>query len=177
MTLADADFVLGANHAVGLYAAQFALLDGKLLVAVVEFGTQCGDNHLLTGLDVGGAADNLFGLALSEVYGADVHVVAVGMRFAGQHFANDDALQTSPNALYFLHAVHFQPDAGQCLCHFIGRKVEIDVLAEPFIRNIHAAKLRFTSYLFLFRVQRYKNIMNYELCNRNYISLIVKNCD
>ena len=153
VTLANAYLVLGTNHAVRLDAAQLAFLYRETLVAVVELGAQRGNDHLLPCLDIGRAAYDLFGFTLSEVDGADVHVVAVGMGLAGQHLADDDAFQTALDALYFLHAIDLQSYAGQGGSHFLSSQVEIDILAKPFIRNIHKINLLFDDLQFTIYLQ------------------------
>ena len=108
---ADADFVLSTDHAVRLHAAQFALLDGEGGIALIEFRAEGGDDDLLPCPYVGRAADNLHRLSpVAQVNGSDVHVVAIGMGLAGQHFADDDASKSALDGFHFFHTAHFQSD-------------------------------------------------------------------
>ena len=137
VTGANAYLVLGTDHAVGLYSTQLALLDGKLLIAVVEFCAKRGNNHLLACGYVGSTANDLFGFALAEIYRTNMHVVAVGMGLAGENLTNDDAFQTTFDALNFLHPIDFQAYACQGCGNFLCRHVEVNILVKPLIRDIH----------------------------------------
>ena len=75
VTGTNANFVLGTNHTVALYAAQLALLNHKLLVAIVKYAAQIGHNHLLTGGYVRRTAHNLRWLALAQVNRCYMQVV------------------------------------------------------------------------------------------------------
>ena len=62
-----ANLVLGTDHTVALYAAQLALLNHKLLIAIVKHAAQIGHNHLLTSGYVRRTAHNLRWLTLAQV--------------------------------------------------------------------------------------------------------------
>lgn len=117
---ADADFVLGADHAERLYAAELRFLDGEalLLPCGVEGCADGGHDYGLAGGYVGGAADNLQRSLGPGVDLADVHVVAVGMRFAGEHLADNHAAESSADRLDFLERVTFKAQRGQGLSQF-----------------------------------------------------------
>ena len=66
-----------------------------------------------------------------------MHVVRIGMRLAGQHFAYYQTFQSSLDSLNFFHSPSLQTDGSQCGCHFVRGKVEVDVFFQPVIRNIH----------------------------------------
>ena len=66
-----------------------------------------------------------------------MHVVAVGVRFAGEDVAYDQSFESSANALHFLHAFDFEANGCQCICYFLSRQLHVDILLKPFIRNIH----------------------------------------
>ena len=135
---ADAYLVFGANHAERFYTANFRFLDGKLFVAVVELGAYGGNHHMLSGSNVGGATHYLGGVAIAEVNGGDVKVVAVGMVDAGEHLANHNPLKTAFDGLHFLHTIRFQTDGGESRRHLFGCKVEIQVAFQPVVRYIHS---------------------------------------
>ena len=100
--------VFGTYHAEALYAAQFRLLDDKLLVAVVEHAAQVSHDDFLSGSHVGGATHNLLRLTFAEVYGGDVQVVAVRVHLAGEHLAHIESLKAAFHGLYFFQCVNFE---------------------------------------------------------------------
>ena len=127
------DFILSADHTQALYTAQLALLDGKTLVAVVEHAAQVGNDYLLTGSHVRRTADNLLWLALAQVNGCYVEVIAVRMRLACQHFTYVKTFQSTLDRLYFLQSVHFESARGQRIGSLLWCQVEIDVFFKPFV--------------------------------------------
>ena len=129
---ADANLVLGTNHAVRLVSAQLRPLDLKLLVAVVEHAAHVGHDDLLSGLHVRRSAHDLLRLVLAQIHGRQVQV-RVGNILAGKHLSDIEPAQSAANALNFLNAAHFQTNRGQCGSHFVWRKVEIDVFFQPFV--------------------------------------------
>jgi hypothetical protein len=50
------------------------------------------------------------------------------MRFAGEHFAHDEACEAAFDRLYFFDAVHFETSRGEGGCYFLSRQVCLDVL-------------------------------------------------
>ena len=133
MVCADADFVFGAEHAEAFHATQFAAFDGEDFIAIIEFCAYNGGNYFLSGCYVGCAADNLQGFFLADIDSAYVHVVAVGVCFAGQHFCHPQAFQAAFDCLYFFYAANFEADAGQCFCNLLGAERRFDVFFKPFI--------------------------------------------
>ena len=133
MVGADTDFVLSTKHSAALHTTQFAALDGEALVAIVQLGTNDGGNHLLPGSHIRSAADNLKRFLLTNIDGADVHVVAVRVRFASQHFGHPKTFQTTLDGLHFLHAIHFETSTGQGICYLLCAQRRIDILLKPFV--------------------------------------------
>ena len=134
---ADTDFVFRANHTEAFYAAQLRALDGETFLAVVEFGSERGDDDLLSLRHVCRAADNLHGLFCTDIDAAHVHVVGIGVRLAGKHFGHHEALQPALNGLHFFHAAHFEADRSKRFRHLLCAEVEINVFFQPFIRYVH----------------------------------------
>ena len=133
---ADADFILGADHAERLDAADFRFLDFEFLVAVVEGSADGGHYDGLPGGHVGRAADNLYGsFGEAEVYGGDVEMVAVGMLDAGEDLADDDAAKAAADALHEFHAARFKADRGEGFAYFPGAHFDFrtEVLLQPFV--------------------------------------------
>ena len=138
MVGADAYLVFGANHAVGFDAAQLGAFDGEGLVAVVELGSEGGDDDFLSGGDVGCAADYLDGVFTGgEADGADVHVVGIGVGLAGEDFADDESVEASFDGFDGFDAACFQPDGGERGGYFVGVEVEVDVFFQPVVRDVH----------------------------------------
>ena len=75
---------------------------------VVEHAAYGSHGHCLPGGHVGGAAHYLHRSVGSEVYGGDMEMVAVGVRLAGQHLADDHAAQSARHGLYLFNSVTFQ---------------------------------------------------------------------
>ena len=134
---AYAYLVLGTDHAQTFHAAQLAALYHELLVAIIQLGAHYGNNHFLSGCDIGSTAHNLQGGFLSHIDSADVHMVAIGMLFACEDLTCPQAFQSSLNALNLLYTAYFQTYAGQCFCHLLGREVYVYVFTKPFIGYIH----------------------------------------
>ena len=128
-----ANLILSTDHTQALYTAELALLDGKTLVAVVEHAAQVGNDYLLTGSYVRRTADNLLWLALAQVNGCYVEVIAVRMRLACQHFTYVKTFQSTLDRLYFLQSVHFESARGQRIGSLLWCQVEIDVFFKPFV--------------------------------------------
>ena len=129
----DTDFVLGTNHAKAFHATQLAALDGEGFVAIVKHGSHNRHNHLLSLCHIGGTADNLNGGFATHVHATNVHVVAIGMRFASEDFSNPKTGQTSLDGLHFFHASHLKTGAGQCHGHFMGTQGGVHIFTQPFI--------------------------------------------
>ena len=109
MAVAHADLVLGTDHAERLLAAHLGALDGELLVTVIEFGADGGHDDLLPSGNVGGSAHDLHGgVAVAQIHGGDVQVVAVGMVDAGDYLSHNQAAQAALDGFYLLDGSHFK---------------------------------------------------------------------
>ena len=128
-----ANLILSTDHTQALYTAELALLDGKTLVAVIEHAAQVGNDYLLTCSNIRSTADNLLWLALAQVNGCYVEVIAVRMRLACQHFTYVKTFQSTLDRLYFLQSVHFESARGQHIGSLLWCQVEIDVFFKPFV--------------------------------------------
>ena len=134
---ADTDFVFGTNHAERLHAADFRFLDGKALVAAIQHGAQRGHYHILPSSDIGGAAHDLSRLGFAQVDGRNMQVVRIGVIYTGEHFADNQAVEASFYRLYLLDATGFEADGGKSSRKFLGSEVEVYIIFQPVIRNIH----------------------------------------
>ena len=133
VVLSYANLVLGTYHAQALHTAQLAPLDGEALVAVIELGAHHGRYHFLAGSHIGGATHYLERLFLSHVHSAHMHVVAVGMGFAGEHLCRPQAFKPALDRLHLLHTAHFQTDAGEGIGHFLCAERGVYVFTKPFV--------------------------------------------
>ena len=133
MTRAHTNLILGTDHAVRLDATQLALLDDKLLVAVIQLAAQLSHNHLLTGSHVRCAADNLLHHAVALIHRRHVHVVTIRMRLARQHLTDHQTLQSALDALHLFHSLDLQAHAGERLAHLLSCHVEVNIFLQPFV--------------------------------------------
>jgi hypothetical protein len=84
----DAKFGLGANHSVAIHSTKFSFRDGD--VSFFEVGSfQCYGDEESVG-DVVCSADDLKLSFASAVYLADVHVIAIGVKFGFQNLSYHD---------------------------------------------------------------------------------------
>ena len=132
-----ADFILGAYHAHGFYAAYFRFLNLEFFVAVVEFGAHGGHNNSLPGGNVGRAAHYLLYFSAAEVDGGHVQVVAVGMVLAAEHFADDKSAEASAYAFYCFYSANLKACRGEDGGKFVCRKFEVYIVFQPGIGYIH----------------------------------------
>ena len=124
----DAQFVLGAEHAQRLHAADFRTLDLELLVAAVgvEHRADRRAEDLQPRTAVGGAADDLQRFGGSDIDRGQVEVVRIGMVRAGHDLADDDALKAAFHGLDLLETLDLKTDVGQHPATFsAGRSVSI----------------------------------------------------
>ncbi len=64
-------------------------------------------------------------------------MVGIRVFHASQHFADHKTFQTTFNGLYFFHTTCFQADRSQRSRRFFGRQIEVDILFQPVVRDIH----------------------------------------
>ena len=130
---AELQLVGSAEHALADGAAQLALLDFVVFgVGGVDLGAYLCADHLLTGSDIGGAADDVEGRAGADVDGGEVQVVAVGVGLAGEHLGDNHVLQAATDGLHLLDAVDFEAAESQQVVELGGRhRAQIHVLLKP----------------------------------------------
>ena len=131
VVLADAQLALRTAHAAARDAAQLRLLD---LEVAGQNRADRGDGELDARLDVRGAAHDLQRLFLPDVHRDDVHVVAVGVRFARLDVAHDHAIERGAERFHAL-------DAGAGQIQLIAERLRVGrnlhVFAQPFQRYLH----------------------------------------
>ena len=66
-----------------------------------------------------------------------MEVIRIGMVFAGQHLADNDAFESSAHGFNLLEGLHLQTDIGQDMRHLFGRQIDRDILLEPVVGYVH----------------------------------------
>ena len=95
----------------------------------------------MAGSHVGGAAHDLHGvIAVAQVDGGNVQVVAVRMVDTGNYLSHNQSAQAALDGFDLLDSTHFQTQRGQCLGHLVGCQVGVNIAFEPFIGNIHSVE-------------------------------------
>ena len=100
MVFANAEFICGADHAEGLHSADLGFLD---LEITGKDGAESREEDLLSGSDVGGAADHGYGIAVAGIDLGDVEMVRVGMRLALQDLGHDHTGESAGDLFLFLN--------------------------------------------------------------------------
>ena len=75
-----------------------------------------------------------------------MHVVRIWVRFASEDLTYIKSLQSTFDCLNLLKGVNLKTCACKGSCHFLCRKVEIDIFLKPFVRNVH---LIFSMFVFI----------------------------
>ena len=89
--------------------------------------------HLASNLKIRRTADDL-PHALAVVHLAERQAVGVRVLLLLQHLGDHDVFES---AGHLLHALDLEPNHGQLLGEFLGRRVEVDVLLQPVVGNFH----------------------------------------
>ena len=122
MALSDAEFVFGADHALGHLAADLALLDlERLAFHRMAGGADRGDDDLLTSRDVGGTAHDVERSVSADVHRRDAEPVGIGVLSAGEDFAHRHALESTGDGGHFLQPLDLEATGGQDVAEFRGR--------------------------------------------------------
>ena len=82
---------------------------------------------------IGRTADDLLHEAVAFIDCRHVHVVTVGMRFAGQHLTYNKPLEAALDGLHLFYCFYLKAHACERLAHFICRQVKVDIFLEPFV--------------------------------------------
>ena len=110
MALPYPDLVLGTDHTIAFHSPQLRLFYDKLLIAIIQPGAQRRHDYLLSGRHIRRTANDLRRLFSTGIHRADMHVVGVRMRFAGQDLPHNQTFQSAFYRLHFLYATHFKSD-------------------------------------------------------------------
>ena len=110
MVVANAQFILRADHAEAFDATDLGALDLELAAVVGgQLGADRSQQHFLPLRHVGSAADDLQELGLTRIEFRDMQVVGIGVRDALDDFRHDDAFQAAGDLLDGLHVFDFKP--------------------------------------------------------------------
>ena len=133
--LGDAQLLGRAHHAAGFHTANLADLDLERLLTWLSGHLAAGQRqrHLAANLKIRRTADDL-PHALAVVHLAERQAVGVRVLLLLQHLGDYDVLES---AGHLLHALDLEPNHGQLLGEFLGRRVEVDVLLQPVVGNFH----------------------------------------
>ena len=129
-----AELVFRADHAERLHAAYLALLD---LEVSWQHGADAGEEHLLAGGHIGSAAHDGKGLGAAVVNLRDVQMVRIGMGLAFQHFRHHHACEAAGNGFRLLQRIHLDTDGCHYVRHLLRRKVALQIIFKPVVRNLH----------------------------------------
>ena len=130
-----AEFAAGADHAVGLDAAQGAFMDRHaafdLGLAVERTGyvaaVEC-DRHLDARFDVRRAADDLDRRFLADIHHADGKALCIGMLFAFDDFTDDNAFDAAAGVVDFFQVGTGHDHLGHV---FVGIHLDICIIFQP----------------------------------------------
>jgi len=119
----------GADHALGVYAADLGLLK----LALGEQRAHLGKRDLLADGDVLGAADYAHG-RLAVVHIHQRQLVGVGVLVYLHYLAYADAAKGRPG---LVQPFHLEPDAVKLGRHIFRRRRVLQKIAEPGIKDFH----------------------------------------
>ena len=132
--LGEAQLHAGAEHAVGIIAAQLSLLDGHqtlhrlvVLAGHHDLGAHQGQRELAARADIVRAAAHLEGAVLSRVHGRQVQV-GVRDRLAGLHQADHDVFDVRADFPQFLH---LKAAVKELLLQLLRRDINIHIFLQP----------------------------------------------
>ena len=139
VVLAYPELVLGADHAEGLDPADLGLLD---LEVPGKDGADPGEEDLLAGGHVGGAANHGHRLRGAVIHLGDMEMVRVRVWLALEDLGHHDSGQSSGNLLRLLYGIDLDADVGHRLGHTGGSQVKLEIIFQPIVRELH-------NYLFI----------------------------
>ena len=131
--LGERQFLLGAQHALGKFAAQFRFLDDE---TARQLRAGQGERHFVADLVVLRAADDLArGRTVVDL--ADAEAVGVGVLRGGKNLRDDDvgALHAGDGNVLDLGA-----GEGEPVEHLRHGNGEVEIMAEPAKREFHGRK-------------------------------------
>ena len=120
------EFGARAQHAEALDAPDVA--DRQGLVETGHVGAGGREHRLHPGARIRRSADDLDGLPVAGIHGADTQTVGIGVLFGREHMGDDKRRE---RRRLVLDAFDFETDPRQRLGDVLQRRVGVEVLLEP----------------------------------------------
>jgi hypothetical protein len=89
--------------------------------------------------NIGRPAHDLHSFIVTDIHSGDAQLVCIGMPGAGQHFPDHHTFQSALHGLDLFDPFHLQAGIGKYSSKFNGIQIEICILPEPVIGNLHFA--------------------------------------
>ena len=74
-------------------------------------------------------------------------MVAVGVSLASHHLSYPQSFQSTLDRLHLLDTAHLQSLAGKGSSHLVGRQIKVNIVFQPFVRDIHIKYLIMYTHL------------------------------
>jgi hypothetical protein len=157
MGVSYTDFIFGADHPERILTAHATFLYSEFLsVRRVKNSPDCGDYDSLSGCDVWGAAHYLHrAVGVPGVYSRDVKMIAVGVIDTSEYFSDHKTTEAAAYLFYLLYRSSFKTYRCESFGQAFGRKVEVDIIAKPFIGYIHLLQWMIDVHFLLMRKNNY----------------------
>jgi hypothetical protein len=78
--------------------------------------------NFLAGSDIGRAAHNIQRRTITGIYGRYLQFVSIGVGYAGQHFADHQALKTTFYCFRFFNSLYFKAYRGKDIAELPNRQ-------------------------------------------------------
>ena len=114
------DLIFRTDHTKGIFTTQFAFLDSKGLISVIEHGSDSSHNDFLSGSYVRCSTNDRQRFSLTDIHFGDMQVVGIRVGFTTQHFSHYKTFQTTFDGFYGLHCTHFQTDRSKNFCYCLS---------------------------------------------------------
>ena len=137
MVGAKAQLTLRAAHAVRRHAAQLAFLDFHI---TRQMGAHARNGNFDTSGNIGRAAHDLQRLALRDIHRYHVHMVAIGVIFAGQNVANHHVIESGTE---LFHAFYARARQIQAVAKRLSVRRNVHVIGKPLQRYLHVLSFVF----------------------------------
>ena len=133
----DSDFILGTYHTVAFDSAYFRFLDCKAFFARIKDSSDCRYHDMLTGSDIGCAANDLRGNSVSQIHGRNMQMIGIGVSLTCKDFSYNQPFEATFHGLHFLYSSGFKAYGSQSRGDFFGCQRQVEIIFQPIIRDIH----------------------------------------
>ena len=135
MVIADAEFILGANHSERLHSADLGLLD---LEIARKDGPDPGEKDLLAGSNVRSAADHGDQFTSTVIDLGNVEMVGVRMHDAFLHLRDND-LRTQ--FLFLGNRIHLNAYGCHGIRYLLRSQTALEIFLQPTVRKFHICSI------------------------------------